>query len=416
MKKFLRIFLFSLLGLLLVLFAGVHIAYHTFSPGDKGITVDESNLVYFHESYEKCRQVFRDEAQNLAGQYEKSELRSIRVPSKIDNNLTIDMLYLPPPQNTDKLLVLSSGVHGSEAFTGSAIQQMFMKELITPDLLSDMGVLIIHGLNPYGFKYHRRVTENNVDLNRGSEVDSALFKMKNPGYAALNGLINPKGKVSTSSFRNRFYYLRSISSTIKTSISVTRQAIVQGQYEYPEGLFFGGFEFEPQIDSLRRILPDYFSSYKTILEIDLHTAFGTRNVLHLFPNTINDPEIKKKTEAVFEGQYINWGDSDDFYTVSGSFADAFLSKLCPEALYLYMVFEWGTFDAEKTFGSIKSLQILVNENQGFHYGYKNDLQKQKIMKSTGELYYPSSEAWRSNAMEMGREMLSLVLKTYPEID
>ena len=42
MKKFLRIFVFSLLGLLLVLFAGVHIAYHTFSPGDKGITVDKS--------------------------------------------------------------------------------------------------------------------------------------------------------------------------------------------------------------------------------------------------------------------------------------------------------------------------------------------------------------------------------------
>ena len=416
MKKFLRIFVFSLLGLLLVLFAGIHIAYYRFSPDDKGITVDESNLVYFHESYEKCRQVFRDEAANVASQFEKAELRSIRVPSKIDNDLTIDMLYLPSPQNSDKLLVLSSGVHGSEAFTGSAVQLMFMKELITPDLLSDMGVLIIHGLNPYGFKYHRRVTENNVDLNRGSEIDDALFETKNPGYAKLNSLINPKGNVSKNSLKSRFYFVRSISTTIRASMSVTRQAIVRGQYEYPEGLFFGGFEFEPQVDSLSRILPEYFSSYKNILEIDLHTAFGSRNVLHLFPNTIDDPEIKKKTEAVFEGQYINWGDSDDFYTVTGSFADAFLSKLCPEALYLYMVFEWGTFDAEKTFGSIKSLQILVNENQGFHYGYKNDSQKQKVMKSVGELYYPSSEAWRSNAIATGREMLSLALKTYPGID
>lgn len=416
MKKFLRYFLISLLAILLILFVSIHISYHTFSPGDKGITVNESNLVYYNESYEECRQAFRHEAQLLLSQYEQAELSFVRVPCEKDNDLSIDILYLPPLRETDKLLVLSSGVHGVEGYTGSAVQQMIMKELITPDALSEMGVLIIHGVNPYGFKYLRRVTENNVDLNRGSEIDSTLFEKKNPGYSELYDLINPKGQVSTNSFANQFFYLKSISKILKASMSVTRQAIVQGQYEYPEGLFFGGSDFESQIDSLRMILPEYFASYNTILEIDLHAAFGSRGVLHLLPSSIDDPELIRKTESIFEGQHIEWGNTDDFYTISGGFADAFLSKLNPDALYLSMVFEWGTFDTKKTFGSIKSLQTMVNENQGSHYGYKNDNQERKIKRAAMELDYPSSEAWRSNTMETGRDMLSLVFETYPGID
>lgn len=416
MKKFLKIFSLSLLALLLVLFAGIHIIYHTFSPNDKGVIVNESNLVYYNESYEECRQAFRIEAQRLVSQYDQAELSLIRVPSKRDNDLSIDILYLPPIGDTDKLLVVSSGVHGVEGYTGSAVQQMIMKELINPDALSEMGMLIIHGVNPYGFKYLRRVTENNVDLNRGSENDSTLFEKKNPGYSELYDLINPKGQVSTNSFANQFFYLKSISKILKTSMSVTRQAIVQGQYEYPEGLFYGGSDFESQIDSLRMILPEYFASYNTILEIDLHAAFGSRGVLHLLPNLIDDPELIRKTESVFEGQHIEWGNTDDFYTISGGFADAFLSKINPDALYLSMVFEWGTFDTEKTLGSIKSLQTMVNENQGSHYGYKNDAQEKKVRQSARELDYPSSDAWRSNTMETGRDMLSLVFKTYPDLD
>lgn len=416
MKKFLKIFVFSLLGILLILFTGIHIIYHTFSPDDKGIAVLESNLIYFHETYEECRQAFRDVAQKMANQNEGAQLFSIRVPSKIDQDLTIDILYLPPLQIAEKLLVLSSGVHGVEGYTGSAVQQMFIKELLTSDVLSEMGILLIHGVNPYGFKYHRRVSENNVDLNRGSEIDSSLFTKDNSGYTALYDLINPKGEVSTQSFDNQFFYLKSIGKIIRTSMSVTRQAIVQGQYEHTEGLFFGGQDFEPQIDSLKMILPEFFAPYKTILEIDLHAAFGTRNKLHLLPYTVGDPERIKKTESVFEGQHIEWGNTDDFYTISGGFADAFLSKLNPEALYLSMVFEWGTFDTDKTFGSIKSLQTMVSENRGFHYGYKNEKQKEKILKAARELDYPSSEAWRSNTMETGREMIGLVLKTYPGID
>ncbi len=415
MKKILKVILYSLIGIIVAGLLFLHISYHAFSPADKGVAVDRNNLVYFQESYEDCRQAFLTEAKTVAAIYDHSEIFSIRVPSQIDQELYIDFLYIPPIRDSSRLLILSSAVHGAEGFTGSAVQQMFLKELLSDEVLSEMGVLMMHAVNPYGFKYERRCTENNVDLNRGSEIDPALFETGNEGYLALNSMLNPEGKVSEKSLRNRFFYMVTISKMLKESMSVLRQAILQGQYEVPDGVYFGGLDFEPQIDSLRRILPEIFSPYESILALDLHTGYGSRRVLHLFPNAIDDAEIKAKTEAVFEGQHIDWGDSGDFYEISGGFASTFLGKLNPEAQYLYMVFEWGTNDSEKTFGSIKSLQKIINENQGYHYGYKNDRQEQKIKKQSLELYYSDSEAWRSEVLRSGREMLTLALKTYPEI-
>ena len=412
MKKILKYSLLGLLAFILVVLIGVHIAYVTFSPDDKGIPVAEENLVYFQESYDECRSAFLVEAREAVTAYDGAELFSVQVPGKEDDNLYMDLLYVPPADSCDKLLVLSSGVHGVEGFTGSAVQQMFLDEMLGSGVLSEMGVLIIHGINPYGFKYIRRVSENNVDMNRGSEVDASLFDNKNPGYGALYDMLNPHGKASTAGMRSQFFYMIAISKMMRESMAVLRQAALQGQYEYPEGVYFGGMEFEPQIDSLTRILPYYFSDYKTILAIDLHTGYGSRRVLHLFPNPVNDPEIKAKTESVFEGQHIDWGDGDDFYSINGGFADAFLAKINPDATYLYMVFEWGTMDTEKTFGSLKALEKIIIENRGFHYGYTSEKQEKKVKENVIEAYYPSSEAWRSEVMKSGREMLKEALANY----
>jgi hypothetical protein len=416
MKKILKIALFTLLAVIVVALAGLHIAYISFSPNDKGVEVKEDNLVYFQESYDACRQAFLEEAGKVKNKYDQAELFPVRIPSQVDQDLIIDILYLPPLDSSDRLLILSSGIHGIEGFTGSAVQQMSLEELINEDVLSGMGVLMIHGINPFGFKYHRRCTENNVDLNRNSGTDPSLFETRNPGYGALYDMLNPEGPASLSSMRNQFFYLVAISKMLKESMSVLRQAVLQGQYEYPEGVYFGGMNFEPQIDSLARILPEYLSEYRTILAIDLHTGYGFRRVLHLFPNPVEDLSLKAKTEAVFEGHRIDWGDSDDFYTILGGFADSFLGGINPEATYLYMVFEWGTYDTQKTFGSLKALQTIINENQGFHYGYKNARQQEKIERRMFEAYYPDSDAWRSEVMESGRNMLKEALVNYGSME
>jgi len=70
------------------------------------------------------------------------------------------MLYIPALKNKNGLIIISSGVHGVEGFTGSAVQHMMMEEFMTDENMASTGFLFIHGMNPYGFKNNRRVTEN----------------------------------------------------------------------------------------------------------------------------------------------------------------------------------------------------------------------------------------------------------------
>ncbi len=93
MKKILKVILISLLSLILVGLIGLHVAYHSFSSDDKGLEAEEGNLVYFQESYEECRQSFLQEAANVINEYEQAELSYIQVPSQIDQELFIDLLY-----------------------------------------------------------------------------------------------------------------------------------------------------------------------------------------------------------------------------------------------------------------------------------------------------------------------------------
>ena len=66
MKKILKVILLSLITIIVVGLFFLHISYHAFSPGDKGVAVDKNNLVYFQESYEDCRQAFLTEAKSVA--------------------------------------------------------------------------------------------------------------------------------------------------------------------------------------------------------------------------------------------------------------------------------------------------------------------------------------------------------------
>ncbi|MCD4770058.1 MAG: DUF2817 domain-containing protein, partial [Bacteroidales bacterium] len=220
MKKALKIILYSLTGLIVLIIIGSYISYWSFSPEVEDVVATSQNTSYFTDSYDECRSDFIRLADQLQKELENTTIESLTVPSNVDQDLTIDICYIPPVMDSCKLFVMSSGVHGIEGYTGSAIQRMFMSELI-PDMGNDRpGILLIHGMNPYGFKYKRRVTENNVDLNRNSSVGLELYSTENKGYADLYGFINPSQIASTRNLLNKFFYVVAIAKIAKSSMPV----------------------------------------------------------------------------------------------------------------------------------------------------------------------------------------------------
>ena len=414
MKKLLKILRYTLIVVVIVLLSGLAYLYYNFNyySLEDQYEVNDANLAYFNQSYEEGRNSFRQKATELAQKYQGAKLFNINVDSKVDTDLTMDLFFIPSKIITDKILIISSGVHGVEGYVGNAVQLFFMENYLNDDLLNKTSILLIHSVNPYGFKYTRRVSENNIDINRNCDVDKKLYSTVNEGYPKVYELINPKDKVDYGSLGNKFFFAKAMAEIAKASMPVLRQAVLQGQYNFPKGLYYGGNDFEPQIKKLKPIIDSICDPYEIILAIDLHTGYGKRGKLHLFPNPVEEP-VQKRIETIFEGFKIDWGDSDEFYVITGDFV-GFIGKINHDKQIIPILFEYGTMNSQTTMGSLKSIHTMILENEGEQHGFETNTDKEKVKKDLLEMYYPESKAWRSHIIDETKKVLDKSLKLFTE--
>jgi hypothetical protein len=410
LRAILKWFLFSTVLVIIGILIFAYVAFRSFSFDDSSFALDATVNDYFQDTYEECRSAFLA----VAAQVEGAESTSFSIEDKGRSGLTVNVVHMPAQKKREGLIILSSGVHGVEGFAGSAIEQMFLKEIFPKVDRDRTGFLIIHSVNPWGMKFSRRVTENNIDLNRNSDASPALFSLKNEGYKKLDSFINPKQKLNTGSLGNRFFFITAMKPLAGTSSRALLQAIAQGQYEVPKGLFYGGSDFESQVEILSSYLKKVGGTYERGLHLDIHTGYGKRGVLYLFPNPIRNEKKRETLEKVFQGYRIDWGDTDDFYTTTGDFSEL-IGKLLPEKIFLPMTLEFGTVNTQTPMGSIKSIYIMIMENQGFHYGYESDKDKKTISRLMREVFYPSSKRWQSEIIRISRSLFPQVIENFQRL-
>ena len=170
-------------------------------------------------------------------------------------------------------------------------------------------------------------------------------------------------------------------------------------------------DFEPQVDIVRQLLEDICRPYDIVFHIDLHTGYGAWGTLHFFPNPVKDERARYTLEELFVQYDIDWGDEERFYTVTGGFP-TFVGKINPGKLFLPMTFEYGTMDSHTTFGAIKALQIIINENQGYHYGYANHQDSVQTVEAFINMYYPQSDAWKTQVILSTRKAFDNLLPQF----
>src|SRR5476651_1955186 len=101
-------------------------------------------------SYEAARAKFLAAAKDAGG-----ELRSFPHPVKKTPEggpLAIDAACFGDRRAARQALFVS-GTHGQEGFSGSAVQIGWMKQGGPAKMPKDVGVVLVHGLNPYGFAH-----------------------------------------------------------------------------------------------------------------------------------------------------------------------------------------------------------------------------------------------------------------------
>jgi hypothetical protein len=356
---------------------------------------------YFCATYEDCRAQFRQEA-HLA----RAEMGKLPIPSTVDPNLTVDYAYFRPLETPKDLLILSSGVHGVEGYAGSAIQRQFIRDTLAKLDRKNLGVLVLHLVNPFGTKYRRRVSENNVDLNRNFERDGKLFTVTNKAYGEIDGMLNPAKPASDVWWSVATFYARTVKQLTHTSVRSLRQAILGGQYEFPKGVFYGGKSFEPQVRLIEQLVKKYSGPYKRALILDLHTGYGKEKTLHLIPNSPHPADVQAGIDAVFSGYPLEDPEGEEFYRNYGNFS-TFLSTILEEdkKLGIPMVLEFGTYDNTGIIGGMEALRRMVNENQAYHFGAVSDQAKENICAEFLEWFFPASDEWRNSLLSVSSRWL-----------
>ena len=317
-------------------------------------------------------------------------------------------------KNSKTLVLIQSGIHGTETSAGSFLQQIFLSDYFQKYWDKGHSIVLVHAYNGWGFLNNRRFTENGVDLNRNHDITEELFKTKNEKFKHIRHYLLNEGKVNHPSWGLFWISIKFMFANIKEkwlnkfTTDDFREALGNGQYEFPKEIGFGGQAFEPQTLWAQKRLPEIFKKYKKIMVIDFHTGLGEKGHLHLILSGRESAEEKKKIAELFkkgvsEKSYeVNTGDSEGFYFTNGDYL-AFARKLNPEAKIIAFAAEYGTMGLSLP-QQIQTISRLVLENQGHWQGYGSDEAKAKTQKHLLDLFTPNEKDWWVSVEQKGRAL------------
>jgi hypothetical protein len=299
-----------------------------------------------------------------------------------------------------------------EGYIGSVMLDVFFDE-VYPTLNTDnTGVLIVANVNPYGMKYMRRYNENNVDLNRNFIEDWDNFdRSSNKDYPLVESFLEPKGKMGNAFWHEVGFYLSLAKEAIFTGANTISDALLTGQYEYPEGVYYGGNGDEKSTTYLKGVFADCLDgTYENIIHIDIHSGYGPRYNMVIF-NSVQDPTTEADAKAAFGYDYIIATDSEDFYETFGDTTDYFyrLAKSLGTDKELYSTcFEFGTI-GDGFLDSIISLKYTVDENRQHWYPTKSKITAEMVQQNYYELFYPTETEWREKTIQDFKDAIGGVL-------
>jgi hypothetical protein len=220
----------------------------------------------FSGCYAEAREKFRVAAL-AAGARLDTYLNPRQGPS--GETLATDVARLGPA-TAGRILVTMSATHGAEGFCGSGLQTAWFESGLARELPEDTALVVIHAINPYGFAWLRRVTEDNIDLNRNF-IDYDEDLPENPGYDELADAICPRDW-SDSSRVAAEHRLQEYGS--RFGAAALQKAISGGQYRHSDGIFYGGDAPSWSRETLACILAKELRSAQQVALIDFHTGLG----------------------------------------------------------------------------------------------------------------------------------------------
>lgn len=329
------------------------------------------------------------------------------------DGLYIDSIFLPAKSKNQNLIILTTGVHGIEGYIGSAMLNVFFEEIYPTLNTENTGVMVIANVNPYGMKYMRRYNENNVDLNRNFIIDWDNFDLaSNKDYPEVKNFLQPEKKIGNAFWHEVGFWGKLGFNAVTKGADKISDALLTGQYEYPDGVYYGGNGDEKSTAYLKSVFSECLDGeYENLVHIDIHSGYGPRYNMVIF-NSVYETMTEKETKKAFGYDYVISHDSESFYATTGDTTDFFYrladSKNSQKDLFS-TCFEFGTI-GDGFIDSILSLKYTVDENRQHFYPSSNKTTAKVVEEHYKELFYPTETKWREKTVEDFKAATDGVLK------
>lgn len=331
-------------------------------------------------SYSESRDAFRRCVDALQWQREAHAISSCG-PS--DEELTIDVAW--SDERCDlPTLIISSGLHGVEGFFGADLQRGLLESVCARQFdLHGVRLVLIHALNPYGFAHVRRFDANNIDPNRNFLLAGEAFEGSPEGYSELDPLINPRTPTGACDC----FYVRAALTMLRIGMPRLKQAIAAGQYDFPQGLFFGGRGPGETQRMLAQHLAHWVQGAPRVVHLDLHSGLGPRGKAKL----LIDSPLTASQQAFLDQHF---GSAE--YAACLSEGAAYLARggLGPWCVansgvdnYLFACAEFGTYSPLRVLAGLRA------ENREHHWGQPHSASYQRAKTRLREHFYPDESAW-----------------------
>ncbi|MBC7939193.1 MAG: DUF2817 domain-containing protein [Chitinophagaceae bacterium] len=288
------------------------------------------------------------------------------------------------------VLVVVSGTHGVEGLCGSAIQCALLEQLADRPPPRDLGLLLVHHINPWGAAWDRREDDANVDIFRNLLYRHSPFA-RNELYERYEEGINPRAWEGPERERADRIYRDFVDAH---GVSAALGAIRRGQHQFPKGITFHGTEATWSRRVVEQIGRDHLADARRIDVLDIHTGYGRYGELLVIPTAPLGDSLQQIIEEWFPEQAYRWGQ------------DAMIPRHPEGPYHLWQEqlttpvlnnigLEFGTYDLERCFD-------LFRANNCFHaYGDPLSPAARDVAKDYREMYCPASPAWRALVLERG---------------
>jgi uncharacterized protein DUF2817 len=351
---------------------------------------------YFSDDYGAAREKFSNAAAGA-----QAALESYHNPATGPEGLTLstETAWLGP-REAERVLVIMSGTHGAETFSGSAIQVGLLRSGIAEEVAKGVGLLLIHAINPSGFAWIRRVTEGNIDLNRNF-IDHGQPYPRNPGYEALRDAICPPdwseaARAGADSTLDAY--------GAKHGAMALQTAIMTGQYVDDDGVFYGGLAPTWSSRTFHDILRRNASAAHHVGFIDLHTGLGPYGFGEIMNNHSLQASGFARIKDWFGGEATSTGEGSSSSAPVAGDTNIGLEEALPGAAVGGITLEYGTVPLRDMIDAVRG------DNWLHVHGRLDSPEGRAIKTRIRSTFYPDADDWRAMVWERAVDVTRRMVK------